>query len=972
MRTTPPLVAAILLTTAAASMAAAAAVDYGREIAPILRTYCSGCHNDRDREGELSVERFASLRKGGAGSGDPVVPGDAAASVMIQRIQSTDGDHMPPDDEPQVPAAELATLVKWIGEGAPPPAADDSILESLVVPRLPPHVGIKPVTAVACRPDGGRLAVARGRTVDLFDLPAAAGPADLAGLAAVTGTGPALALENLPGRVTAAHFSGDGRQLVIAGGITGLSGVAELREASNGGVIRSFGGHRDLLYDAELSPDGKLLATAGYDRSIRVWSVADGTLLRTIDVHNGPVFDLAWHPTGRLLASASADETVKLWRTADGVRLDTLKEPQAEVFALAFTPDGRHVIAAGRDKRIHLWELKSLDAPAINPSIHSRFAHESQIVAIGLSADGKHLLTSADDRSLKCWSVPGLILERDHPRQSDLVAVIVPRGDGRFVLGRMDGSLDTVGVQVEPAVAAGSALPPGSPQLGPSSARPPEARPHPAERPAADAVAATITEREPDDTPQQAMAVSQPVVVKGTIGRPGDADCFRFAARVGDPLLLEVDAARSKSKLDSRIEVLDALGNPVEQVVLQATRDSWFTFRGKDSAGSGDFRLQNWSEMELDEYLYANGEVVRLWQYPEGPDSGFAVYPGEGSRQTFFGTSAVTHALGEPAWIVAPLPRGSQPAPNGLPVFRLPYENDDEPTRRLGTDSQVLFTAPSDGDYVVRVTDVRGFGPGSAADDYHYSLTIRGQRPSFSVAVSGTVRKISPGSGRELTFRATRSEGFEGPIRIDVGGLPAGFTFHGPLEIEAGQLSATGVLSAAADAAEPDDAADKAVWVRATATVPEPAAAAGREAAGRAVVQEIGGLGDLQLAAAPKITLEIVAGAGGPHARLVPGEPLELSIRPGETISAKVRATRHDFKDRIRLGGFGAGRNLPHGVFIDNLGLNGLMIVEGTTERKFFITASPIAKPGRRLFHLRTLDDDVQVSLPAVINVLPE
>ena len=207
---------------------------------------------------------------------------------------------------------------------------------------------------------------------------------------------------------------------------------------------------------------------------------------------------------------------------------------------------------------------------------------------------------------------------------------------------------------------------------------------------------------------------------------------------------------------------------------------------------------------------------------------------------------------------------------------------------------------------------------------------------------------------------------------VVVGGLPAGFTFHGPLEIEAGQLSATGVLSAAADAADPDDAADKAVWVRATANVPEPAAAAGREAAGRVVVQEIGGLGDLQLAAAPKITLEIVAGAGDPHARLVPGEPLELSIHPGQTISAKVRATRHDFNDRIRLGGFGAGRNLPHGVFIDNLGLNGLMIVEGTTEREFFITASPIAKPGRRLFHLRTLDDDVQASPPAVINVLPE
>ena len=102
----------------------------------------------------------------------------------------------------------------------------------------------------------------------------------------------------------------------------------------------------------------------------------------------------------------------------------------------------------------------------------------------------------------------------------------------------------------------------------------------------------------------------------------------------------------------------------------------------------------------------------------------------------------------------------------------------------------------------------------------------------------------------------------------------------------------------------------------------------------------------------------------------MPGEPLEFTIRPGQTIPAKVRAVRHDFKELIELGRFGAGRNLPHGVFIDNLGLNGLMIVEGTDEREFFITASPIAKPGKRLFHLHAPADGGHVSSPAVINVV--
>jgi hypothetical protein len=71
------------------------------------------------------------------------------------------------------------------------------------------------------------------------------------------------------------------------------------------------------------------------------------------------------------------------------------------------------------------------------------------------------------------------------------------------------------------------------------------------------------------------------------------------------------------------------------------------------------------------------------------------------------------------------------------------------------------------------------------------------------------------------------------------------------------------------------------------------------------------------------------------------------------------------------LGLEDSGRNLPHGVFVDNIGLNGLLIVEGQTEREFFITASPVARPGVHEFHLRATADGGQASAPAVLRVLP-
>ena len=391
------LLAMLSIVSLAAS--AVAAPSYEQEIVPILRTYCSGCHNDRDAESGFSVERFASLRKGGDGSGDPVAPGDAAASVMIQRIKSHDADHMPPPDEPQVPAADLATLESWIAAGAPGPATDASILETLAVPALASYAGAKPVTTLAVAPDGMRMAVARGRAIEIVAMENGR-PAPQ----------PIATFTDLPGKVAAVHFTRDGARLVIAAGIVGLRGVAEIRDVATGQVLQSFTGHRDLLYDAELSPDEKTLATAGYDRSIKLWNAADGTLLKSIDVHNGAVYDLAWHPSGKMLGSASADETIKLWRTSDGVRLDTLSQPQGEMTGVAFTPDGGRVIGVGRDKRIHFWKLVSLDAPAINPPLLSRFAHEAPIVAVALTADGRRIITTAEDHSLKSWSLPDLVL----------------------------------------------------------------------------------------------------------------------------------------------------------------------------------------------------------------------------------------------------------------------------------------------------------------------------------------------------------------------------------------------------------------------------------------------------------------------------------------------------------------------------------------------------------------------------------
>jgi hypothetical protein len=142
------------------------------------------------------------------------------------------------------------------------------------------------------------------------------------------------------------------------------------------------------------------------------------------------------------------------------------------------------------------------------------------------------------------------------------------------------------------------------------------------------------------------------------------------------------------------------------------------------------------------------------------------------------------------------------------------------------------------------------------------------------------------------------------------------------------------------------------------------------EIQGREVRRELGDLGNVQLDAAPKLTVEILPGPDRSVVRQESGRPLELLIRPGQTITARVRADRRDFKSRIELGGEDSGRNLPHGVYVDNIGLNGLLIVEDQTEREFFITAARKARPGTRLFHLRANGDGGQCSQPVLLRIL--
>ncbi|MCA9202013.1 MAG: hypothetical protein KDA59_03170, partial [Planctomycetales bacterium] len=178
--------------------------------------------------------------------------------------------------------------------------------------------------------------------------------------------------------------------------------------------------------------------------------------------------------------------------------------------------------------------------------------------------------------------------------------------------------------------------------------------------------------------------------------------------------------------------------------------------------------------------------------------------------------------------------------------------------------------------------------------------------------------------------------------------------------IQSEQIEAFGAIYADADAVAPTADQAKGSQVTARAMVD-----------GQLLTKPVNNLGEIKLAAAAKLGVRIVADdISSPAEAASLSKPLELTIHPGETITARVLLDRLGHNGPVSFGKEDSGRNLPHGVFVDNIGLNGLLILPGQDERQIFITAAKWVPEQTRLFHLKTDVEGGVATLPVLLRVV--
>jgi hypothetical protein len=192
---------------------------------------------------------------------------------------------------------------------------------------------------------------------------------------------------------TALVFTADGKRLASAANDASL----RIWDVATGAEARQFGIYEGVVNALAWSPDGRLIVTGGFDGKVSVWDAATGNDLRQMPGHPGGALALTFTGDGETLLSAGADNIIRLWDPNSGEALGEIAENLGSFEVVAFAPDHTTIALGSWESTIRLCDIAS------GKEVGGFRGPRVGVKSLAFSSDGRALATGSVDGSISIW-----------------------------------------------------------------------------------------------------------------------------------------------------------------------------------------------------------------------------------------------------------------------------------------------------------------------------------------------------------------------------------------------------------------------------------------------------------------------------------------------------------------------------------------------------------------------------------------